>query len=189
MPVSDLHRQIAVLALAAAGEHGFALGGASAVLARGVISRPRLNGLQSRLPRGSDQRPPGVHRPPPQAIERATVIFRLLAADQPAAFLPDLASSLNNQSNRRPVLRSATTIRWLPSWGDLIQARARSSHPAGRPGTQAPARRAAAACQPGNRTASLLSVHKHVDHLCATAPSLCKPSGNAGDSAAWPQPW
>jgi hypothetical protein len=138
MPVSDLHRQIAVLALAAAGEHGFALGGASAVLARGVISRPRLNGLQSRLPRGSDQRPPGVHRPPPQAIERATVIYRLLAADQPAAFLPDLASSLNNQSNRRPVLRSATTIRWLPSWGDLIQARARSSHPAGRPGTQAP---------------------------------------------------
>ena len=40
MPVSDLHRQIAVLALAVAGEHGFALGGASAVLARGVISRP-----------------------------------------------------------------------------------------------------------------------------------------------------
>ena len=39
MPVSDLHRQIAVLALAAAGEHGFALGGASALLVRGVISR------------------------------------------------------------------------------------------------------------------------------------------------------
>jgi hypothetical protein len=38
--------------------------------------------------------------------------------------------------------------------GDLIQARARSSHPAGRPGTQAPARRSATACQPGNRTAS-----------------------------------
>jgi hypothetical protein len=65
---------------------------------------------------------------------------------------------------------------------------ARSSHPAGWPGTQAPARRSATACQPGNRTASLLSVHKHVDHLCATAPSLCISSGNAGDSAAWPQP-
>jgi hypothetical protein len=66
---------------------------------------------------------------------------------------------------------------------------ARSSHPAGWPGTQAPARRSAPACQPGNRTASLLSVHKHVDHLCATAPSLCISSGNAGDSAAWTQPW
>jgi len=40
MPVSDLHRQIAVLALAAAGEHGFALGGASAVLARGSSHGP-----------------------------------------------------------------------------------------------------------------------------------------------------
>ncbi len=66
-------------------------------------------------------------------------------------------------------------------------ARARSSHPAGWPGTQAPAP-SAAACQPGNRTASLLPVHKHVDDLCATAPSLCIRSGNAGDSAAWPQP-
>jgi len=33
------------------------------------------------------------------------------------------------------------------------------------------------------RTASLLSVHKHVDDLCATAPSLCIGGGNAGDSA------
>ena len=39
MPVSGLHRQIAALALAAAGEHGFALGG-NALLAHGVISRP-----------------------------------------------------------------------------------------------------------------------------------------------------
>jgi hypothetical protein len=85
---------------------------------------------------------------------------------------------------RRRDLWSAGTIRWLPSSGDLIQARARSSHPAGWPGTQAPARRAAAACQRGKGTASLLSVHKHVDHLCATAPSLCICSGNAGDSAA-----
>jgi len=33
------------------------------------------------------------------------------------------------------------------------------------------------------RTTSLLSVHKHVDDLCATAPSLCIGGGNAGDSA------
>lgn len=39
MPVSGLHRQIAALALAAAGEHGFALGSGNA-LARGVTSRP-----------------------------------------------------------------------------------------------------------------------------------------------------
>jgi hypothetical protein len=39
MPVSGLHRQIAALALAAAGEPGFALGGGNA-LACGVISRP-----------------------------------------------------------------------------------------------------------------------------------------------------
>jgi hypothetical protein len=36
--------------------------------------------------------------------------------------------------------------------------------------------------------AILLSVHKHVDHLCVMAPSLCICSGNAGDSAARPQP-
>jgi len=40
MPISDLHRQIAALALAAAGKHGFALGGGNALLAHGVISRP-----------------------------------------------------------------------------------------------------------------------------------------------------
>ena len=40
MPVSGLHRQIAALALAAAGEHGFAPGGGNALLAQGVISRP-----------------------------------------------------------------------------------------------------------------------------------------------------
>jgi hypothetical protein len=40
MPVSDLHRQIAALALAAAGEHGFALGGGNALLAHEGISRP-----------------------------------------------------------------------------------------------------------------------------------------------------
>jgi len=40
MPVSDLHRRVAAVALAAAREHGFALGGGNALLAYGVISRP-----------------------------------------------------------------------------------------------------------------------------------------------------
>src|SRR5258708_13034033 len=40
MPVSDLHRRVASAALAAAAEHGFALGGGNALLAHGVISRP-----------------------------------------------------------------------------------------------------------------------------------------------------
>lgn len=40
MPVSDLHRQVAAVALDAAAEHGFALGGGNALLAHGVISRP-----------------------------------------------------------------------------------------------------------------------------------------------------
>ena len=40
MPVSDLHRQVAAVALAAAGGYGFALGGGNALLAHGVISRP-----------------------------------------------------------------------------------------------------------------------------------------------------
>jgi Nucleotidyl transferase AbiEii toxin, Type IV TA system len=40
MPVSDLHRRVATVALVAAREHGFALGGGNALLAHGVISRP-----------------------------------------------------------------------------------------------------------------------------------------------------
>jgi hypothetical protein len=40
----------------------------------------------------------------------------------------------------------------------------------------------------GQRTAALLSVHKHVDDLCATAPILCIDGGNAGDFAAYPEP-
>jgi Nucleotidyl transferase AbiEii toxin, Type IV TA system len=40
MPLSDLHRQVAAIALGAAGEHGFALGGGNALLAHGIISRP-----------------------------------------------------------------------------------------------------------------------------------------------------
>jgi len=41
MTVSDLHRQVAAIALAAAG-HGFALGGGNALLAHGLTVRPRL---------------------------------------------------------------------------------------------------------------------------------------------------
>jgi hypothetical protein len=40
MPVTDLHRQVAAVALAAARKWGFALGGGNALLAHGVISRP-----------------------------------------------------------------------------------------------------------------------------------------------------
>jgi hypothetical protein len=40
MPVSDLHRRVASVALAAAAEHGFALAGGNALLAHGVITRP-----------------------------------------------------------------------------------------------------------------------------------------------------
>ncbi len=39
MPVSELHRQVAAVALRAAAGHGFALGGGNALLAHGVISR------------------------------------------------------------------------------------------------------------------------------------------------------
>ena len=38
------------------------------------------------------------------------------------------------------------------------------------------------------QSCSLLSVHKHVDDLCATTPSLCIGGGNAGDSAGSPEP-
>jgi hypothetical protein len=38
--VSDLHRRVAAVALAAAAKHGFSLGGGNALLAHGVISRP-----------------------------------------------------------------------------------------------------------------------------------------------------
>ena len=204
MPVSDLHRQIAVLALAAAGEHGFALGGASALLVRGVISRStqdaglftgQEHGVQAEwatkpsTPRKRSA-PTGRSSPAAAVGDRASHSHLPPARCRPACRVPARPCQLAEQ----PVQPSA-----CPLVGDdhPVAAFLGRSHPgpgqilaSGRPpGTQAPARRAAAACQPGNRTASLLSVHKHVDHLCATAPSLCKPSGNAGDSAAWPQPW
>jgi hypothetical protein len=40
MALSELHRQVAAVALAAAAGHGFALGGGNALLAHGIISRP-----------------------------------------------------------------------------------------------------------------------------------------------------
>jgi Nucleotidyl transferase AbiEii toxin, Type IV TA system len=40
MPVSDLHREVAAVALRAAARHGFALGGGNALIAHGVIDRP-----------------------------------------------------------------------------------------------------------------------------------------------------
>jgi Nucleotidyl transferase AbiEii toxin, Type IV TA system len=43
MPVSELHRQVAAIALGAAAGHGFALGGGNALLAHGVTSRPTLD--------------------------------------------------------------------------------------------------------------------------------------------------
>ena len=39
MPLDDLHRQVAAIALRAAEAHGFALGGGNALIAHGVISR------------------------------------------------------------------------------------------------------------------------------------------------------
>jgi hypothetical protein len=39
MPITDLHKQVAVIALQAASGHGFALAGGNALLAHGVISR------------------------------------------------------------------------------------------------------------------------------------------------------
>jgi len=43
MPVSDLHRQVASVALAVAAGHGFALGGGNALLAHGLTTRPTLD--------------------------------------------------------------------------------------------------------------------------------------------------
>jgi hypothetical protein len=40
MPVSDLHREVAAVALRAGARYGFALGGGNALIAHGVIDRP-----------------------------------------------------------------------------------------------------------------------------------------------------
>ena len=39
MPVNDLHRRVAAIALGAAAKHGFALGGGNALIAHGIIDR------------------------------------------------------------------------------------------------------------------------------------------------------
>lgn len=40
MPVTDLHREVAAIALRAASRHGFALGGGNALIAHGLVDRP-----------------------------------------------------------------------------------------------------------------------------------------------------
>jgi hypothetical protein len=40
MPLDELHREVAAIALRAAARHGFALGGGNALIAHGIISRP-----------------------------------------------------------------------------------------------------------------------------------------------------
>ena len=40
MPVRELHREVAAIALRAAAPHGFALGGGNALMAHGIIDRP-----------------------------------------------------------------------------------------------------------------------------------------------------
>ncbi len=40
MPLDDLHREVAAVALGAARRHGFALGGGTALIAHGIIDRP-----------------------------------------------------------------------------------------------------------------------------------------------------
>ncbi|MGH3272877.1 MAG: nucleotidyl transferase AbiEii/AbiGii toxin family protein [Streptosporangiaceae bacterium] len=40
MPLDDLHRDVASVALGAASEHGFVLGGGNALIAHGIIDRP-----------------------------------------------------------------------------------------------------------------------------------------------------
>ncbi len=43
MPLSDLHRRVAPVALRVAVRHGFALGGGNALIAHGLISRPTMD--------------------------------------------------------------------------------------------------------------------------------------------------
>ena len=40
MPISGLHREVAVIALRAAAPYGFALGGGNALIAHGITERP-----------------------------------------------------------------------------------------------------------------------------------------------------
>ena len=91
----------------------------------------------------------------------------------------DRASARRNPPGWRPAFRPRASP---------MRCRFFSSEPAGRRNALArPGRRPPPDDRP-RIPAFLLSVHKRVDYLCATAPGLCIRSGNAGDSAAWPQP-
>jgi hypothetical protein len=70
MPITDLHKQVAVIALLAASGHGFALAGGNALLAHGVINRATADvdlftddehGVEDSRPQPSRRRltPPG----------------------------------------------------------------------------------------------------------------------------------
>ena len=122
------------------------------------------------------------------AMLRRAAYFRFPVRDRAGQFTTSFDAVLADAGIEAVRSRGVEEMALAAFLGDLIRARARFSHPACWPGTQVPARRSRAACQPGKRTASLLSVYKHVDDLCATAPSLCTHGGNAGDYAAWPQP-
>jgi hypothetical protein len=60
MPVSQLHREVAAIALRAASGHGFALGGGNALIAHGLIDRPTGTSISSPTRNAVWQR-----RPPP----------------------------------------------------------------------------------------------------------------------------
>ena len=74
--------------------------------------------------------------------------------------------------------------------GSLSLTRTRSPQPiklreTGRPtGMPVPEGGLIRCCLPAAKRIASLSVHKHVDDLCATMPNLCVLSGNVGDSAA-----
>jgi hypothetical protein len=74
--------------------------------------------------------------------------------------------------------------------GQLSLTRTRSPQPiklrgTGRPtGMPVPEGGLIRCCLPSGKRIASLSVHKHVDDLCAMVPDLCVRSGNAGDSAA-----
>ncbi len=72
-----------------------------------------------------------------------------------------------------------------------LPSRAISSSPGpgtSRPGVLAGHATSGALIRCGKKAASLLPVHERVDDLCATTPNLCRPGGNAVDSATWPHP-
>ena len=59
MPVDDFHRDVAVIALRAAGKHGFALGGGNALIAHGIVRGPPRTWTCSPTRTTACRRPPG----------------------------------------------------------------------------------------------------------------------------------